>query len=76
MAAIPSFPQFDVKDQSNLAVRWEKYLKRFKNLMTTMKITDPTRQRALLLHYIGKDVNDIFDTERGEEKDFKKLVIH
>jgi hypothetical protein len=28
MAAIPSFPEFDVEDPSNLAVRWEKYLKR------------------------------------------------
>jgi hypothetical protein len=74
MTAIPSFQQFDIKDQSNLAVRWEKYLNRFKNLMTAMAITDPSRQRALLLHYVDEDVNDIFDTlaDRGDEKDFKK----
>jgi hypothetical protein len=74
MTAILSFQQFDIKDQSNLAVRWEKYLNRFKNLMTAMAITDPSRQRALLLHYVGEDVNDIFDTlaDRGDEKNFKK----
>ena len=77
MATLPSFPQFDVKDQSNLAVRWEKlYLKRFKNLMTAMAITDASRQRALLLHYsyVGEDVNDIFETspDHGDEKDFKE----
>ena len=32
-------------------------LARFKNL-----INDPTRQRALLLHYTGEETHDIFDT--------------
>ena len=78
MATIPSFPQFDVKDQSNLAVRWEEHLKLFKNLMTAMDINDASRQKALLLHYVGEDVNDIFETlpDRGEEEDFKEAVRH
>jgi hypothetical protein len=39
-----------------------------------MAITDPSRQWALLLHYVGEDVNDFFDilADRGDEKDFKK----
>jgi hypothetical protein len=72
MAAIPSIPEFDVEDPSNLAVRWEKYLKRFNNLVTAMNLRDAGRKRPLLLHYVGERVNDIFDTlpDRGENNNF------
>ena len=75
MAAIPSFPEFDVEDPSNLAVRWEKYLKRFNNLVTAMNLRDAGRKRALLLHYVGERVNDIFDTlpDRGENNNFNAV---
>ena len=74
MAALPSFPEFEVRDQANLAIRWEKYLKRFNNLLLAMNITAAERKRALLLHYVGEGVNDIFEIlpDRGDEKDFKK----
>lgn len=73
-SALPAFPEFSLRDQTNLATRWEKYLKRFNNLMTAMKMTDETRKRALLLHYVGEEVNDLFDTlpDKGEDNDFKK----
>ena len=52
MAAISAFPEFHVEDQSNLAVLWEKYLKRFNNLVIiAMNLRDVSRKRALLLHY-------------------------
>ena len=72
--ALPIFPEFNLRDQSNLAARWEKYLKRFHNLMTAMNITDASRKRALLLHYVGEEVNDLFETlpDTGDDKDFKK----
>ena len=72
--ALPTFPEFNLRDQSNLAARWEKYLKRFTNLMTAMNITDASRKRALLLHYVSEEVNDLFETlpDRGDDKDFKK----
>ena len=74
MAAIPTFPEFDTLDQSNLAIRWEKYLLRFNNLITAMDIKDDSRKRALLLHYIGEGASDIFYTlpERGDDKGYKK----
>ncbi len=42
--------------------------------MTAMNITDASRKRALLLHYVGEEVNDLFETlpDTGEDKDFKK----
>jgi hypothetical protein len=72
--ALPTFPEFNLRDQSNLAARWEKYSKRFTNFMTAMNITDASRKRALLLHYVGEEVNDLFETlpDRGDDKDFKK----
>ena len=53
---------------------WEKYLKRFENLILALDIKDDTRKRALLLHYIGEQVVEIFDTlpNTGDAKDYKK----
>ena len=38
-----------------------------------MDVTDAGRKRALLLHYAGERVNDIFETlsDRGDDKDYK-----
>ena len=61
LAVLPPFPAFDVHD-SNAGPRWGKWLTRFERLLVGLNITDPTRKRALLLHYAGNDVDDIFDT--------------
>ena len=41
-----------------------------------MGISDDKQKRALLLHYGGPEVNEIFDTlqDVGEDKDYKKAV--
>ena len=70
------FPEFDLRDQTNLAARWEKYMKRFDNLMAAMDIKDESRKRALLLRYSGEEVNNLFDTllDKGEEKEIKAQI--
>ena len=40
----------------------EKWLAGLERLFTGMNITIPKRKRALLLHYAGPDVDEIFDT--------------
>ena len=61
--ALPHFPSFYISDESEAkGPRWKKYITRFKNLMVAMNITDAARQRALLLRYVGKDTNEMFDT--------------
>ena len=42
--------------------------------MIAMKMTDEGRKRTLLLHYVGEEVNNLFDTlpDKGEDTDFKK----
>ncbi len=44
-------------------------MKRFNNLMAAMDIKDESRKRALLLHYSGEEVNDLFDTlpDKGDK---------
>ena len=62
-AALPTFPSFDPNvDLGAPGVRFKKYISRFRNLLTATNITDPKRQKALLLHYAGAEVNDIFET--------------
>ena len=60
---LPTFPSFDTNaDKGAPGVRFEKYISRFRNLIVATDIDDPKRQKALLLHYIDEEVNDIFET--------------
>lgn len=73
----PQFPQFsfgDSSDQTNVGPRWEKWLGRLENFFVAFDIKDDTRKRAMLLHFAGESVSDIFNTlsDTGEEKDYKK----
>ncbi|KXJ05617.1 hypothetical protein AC249_AIPGENE14806, partial [Exaiptasia diaphana] len=61
MAALPTFPQFDVNGD-DVSQRWERYVTRFKNLLKATDIKDPARGKALLLHYAGEDVNTVFES--------------
>ena len=79
-AALPNFPDFDTNtDPSTLGVLWKKWLARFCNLLLAIDVTDKKRQRALLLHYAGEGLNEIFDTlpdtTAGEDENpFEKAV--
>ncbi len=59
---LPPFPQFDLSDPATLGPRWKKWLSRYENFTTAMNITEAARLKALLLHYAGDSVQDIFDT--------------
>ena len=72
---LPAFPPFVEIDQ-NPGPQWGKWLGRFERLMIAMGITESRRQRALLLHYAGPRVDEIFDTlsDVGEDTDYDKAV--
>ena len=73
--AMPNIPNFPVSSDPNTAsTRWDKWLRRFESAMLGFNIKDDTRKRALLLHFAGDEVEDIFQTlaNTGEEKDYKK----
>ena len=61
--ALPVFPRYDpCPEAGNVVIRWRKWTSRFRNLMTAINMTNDARQKSLLLHYVGEETNDIFDT--------------
>ncbi len=77
-SGLPVFPSFDCEvDKSSAGVRWEKWISRLDNLFQAMDLDetdDDLRMAALVLHYGGERVQDIWDTEKGSEpKTFKNV---
>ena len=68
-ASLSNFPPFSVHE-GNSEIRWRKWISRLKNLIIGLDVKDKKRQRALLLHYAGEDVSEIFDTLEGTGEDF------
>ena len=59
---LPPFPPFDLSDKNTVGVRWQKWVRRFENLMTGMNITNAVRKMALMSHYAGVEEDNIIDT--------------
>jgi hypothetical protein len=61
MAALhlPTLAPFSVlSDSATLSQRWKKWVKSF----DASNVTDKKRQRALLLHLAGPEVQEVFET--------------
>ncbi|XP_070550159.1 uncharacterized protein [Ptychodera flava] len=72
MESLPSMPAFPVhSDPTTTSTRWKKYLSRVENAFIAFNITDDKRQRALLLHWAGEEVSEIFDTLPETGTDFE-----
>ena len=66
MESLPPCVCFDYEtDKANAGPRWEKWLNRLENLFVGVNITNDGRKRALLLHYAGECVHDIYDAEKS-----------
>ena len=60
---LPNFAGFGVyTDSANTGGRLNKWLSRFTNMMVTMDVQSRAHQKALLLHYAGEQVHEIFET--------------
>ena len=74
-AQLPSFPPFNPNvDPTSISQRWSKWIQRFTNFLIALDIKEKERQRALLLHYAGEKVYDIFDTLSETGEDFETAV--
>ncbi|XP_062610353.1 uncharacterized protein K02A2.6-like [Saccostrea cucullata] len=74
MSALPNFPPFSVHENAT-DIRWKKWKLRLDNLILAMGIkNDKARQRALLLHYAGEEVNEIFETLPNTGDDYDTAV--
>ena len=59
---LPTFPEFDLQPRDTVPVRFEKYVKRLDNMFTAMNITRASQKKAMLLHYVGEETCDVFET--------------
>ena len=71
-----AFPRSKFTQISNIGARWTNWLERFERFVIVTGVKDDTRKRAMLIHYAGTEVDEIFDNlpDTGEAKDYKKAV--
>ena len=61
-SGLPPFPPFDpITDSATVSQRWKKWIRRFENLLISLREFDSTIRRGLLFTYVGEATNDIFD---------------
>ena len=71
MANLPSFSPFSVDlhaDEQSAGPRWRKWIDRFENPLCALDINDDRQKKAMLLHYVGEEVYDIFDSFTDQQK--------
>ena len=69
---LPVFPSFNYEaDKANASSHWNRWINRLENLFVAMGLEedDDKPKRALLLHYAGERVYDIYDAEKGTSGD-------
>ena len=65
---LPNFPEFDIhSDVTSLGILWKKWTERLDNLFNAIGIDDKKRQRALMLHYGGKEIHSIYKTLTNDQ---------
>ena len=75
-SGLPPFPPFDpLSNPANTGPRWRKWLRRFENLLISLRETDPIVKRGLLLTYVGETTNDIFE-ENHRAQQLEKSVLN
>ncbi len=59
---LPPFAEFAFQPRETAPTRFDKYIKRLENMFLAMSVTDAKQKKAMLMHYIGDQGNDVFDT--------------
>ncbi|CAC5385602.1 Cilia- and flagella-associated protein 70 [Mytilus coruscus] len=73
---LPTVQPFDCNgEQSSLSQRWTKWKKSFEYYMTASGVSKGGQKRALLLHLIGQDAQDIFETLTDTGDSFEDAVV-
>ena len=55
-------------EEPTAGTRWQKWIVKFVNVLCAFDIENDARKKALLLHYAGDDVFEIYDTMTDEQK--------
>ena len=59
---LPNFHEFELQPRETAPTRFDKYVKRLNNLFTAMNITKAEQKRAMMMHYVGEETCDVFET--------------
>ena len=70
MAAL-QLPTIGLSDTATLSQRWAKWVKSFEYFRVASNVTDKKQQQALLLHLVGPEAQEVFETltETGDDYD-------
>ena len=67
--ALPQFAPFRPHvDENSAGLRWKKWLDRLENMLIALTIDDDKKKKAMLLHYVGEETYDIFDSFTDQQK--------
>ncbi|KAK7099318.1 hypothetical protein V1264_003469 [Littorina saxatilis] len=67
--SLPSFPAFVVQgEEGSAGIRWKKWIDKLENMLCGLDVTADDRKKALLLHYAGDEVYEIFDNFSDDQK--------
>ncbi|XP_077864573.1 uncharacterized protein LOC144350094 [Saccoglossus kowalevskii] len=76
---LPNFSEFDLRLRETTPTRFEKYIKRLNNMFAAMNVTAAAQKKAMLLHYVGEETCDVFDTlavpEPTEDRDAYQTAV-
>ncbi len=74
-SGLPPFAPFDPhQDTATVGQRWTKWVRRFENLLISLREFDPAVRRGLLLTYVGESTNDIFDILPNTGTTYKEAI--
>ena len=72
----------NLTESENKAAKWTKYVNRLKNYFTAYNIEDDKQRKAILLTFVGEQMNDLIDellseqtTPGKNETHFDKLIL-
>ncbi|CAB4008082.1 Transposon Ty3-I Gag-Pol poly [Paramuricea clavata] len=71
---LPAIPPFSVSETNSLAQRWEKWTNSLDYYIRASGISDQKQKRAILLHLVGSEVQEIFETLPDTGEDYKTAL--
>lgn len=74
----PRMEKFEIDgDITSAGLRWKTYSKRFVNMLTAFGITNNAKKKALLLHYGGEQIFEVYSSfpeNEVEDKSFEDIL--
>ena len=59
---LPTFSEFELQLRDRAPTLFEKYVECLNDMFAAMSITQASKKKAMLLHYVGEETYDVFET--------------